>query len=226
MNKMTIVIGIFICLGVIYCSTGKSKEQSPGIQDNMELVVEPGVNWFSKMKVFLFFYKNNSPQLAAWIEDKDGNYISTIAISEKSAKRNWISAPKEGRPEALPVWSHRQLNFSVTDDLNAVSSATVKGSFEAKIDKGSLVNGNTYNVFLEINHSFDYNDFWTKNNSGVNGQPSLVYYAQFVAGQNGSKSLDPIGYGSVDGSNGNIIRNLENFTTALNIVHDATIVVK
>ena len=228
MKKMTIVVGVFACLGVIYltCATGKSKGQIPNIQSNMELIVEPGVNWISRMKVFLFIFKNNSPQIASWIEDNDGNYISTIAISEKSAKDKWLSAPKEGRPEALPVWNHRQHNFSVTNDLDSVTSATIKGSFEAGIDQNSLIDGNTYNVFLEINHSFDYNNYWTKDNSGVNGQPSLVYHAQFVAGQQGSISLVPIGHGSVDGSNGDITKELENLTTALTIIHNALIVIK
>jgi hypothetical protein len=226
MKKMGLAFSIIACFSIIYCSTGKSKEQTAGIQSNMELVVEQGVNWLSKMKVFLFFSKNNSPQLASWIEDNDGNYISTIAISEKSAKEKWISAPKEGRPEALPVWNHRQHNFSVTNNYDTVTSATTKGSFEANINRELLVNGNTYNVFLEINHSFDYNNYWTKNNSGVNGQPSLVYHAQFIAGQHGRISLVPIGHGSVDGSDGNIIRELENFTTALSIIHNATVVIK
>ena len=177
-----IAFGLVACLGIIYCSTGKIEEKSLGIQTQMELIIEPGEHWQSKMRVFIFSI-NKSPQLAAWIEDDNGNYVSTIAVSEKSAKGNWKSAPKEGRPEALPIWNQRQQNYSVTNDFNAVSSATIKGSFEATIDKELLVNGNTYNIFFEVNHSFDYNDHWTKDNSGDNGQPSLVYHAQFTAGR-------------------------------------------
>jgi len=190
---------------------------------NIELIVEPGEHWQSTMKIFIF-NKKKSPQIAAWIEDSDGNYIATIAISEKSAKGNWMSAPKEGRPEALPVWSHKQQNYSVTNDFGAVSSATVKGSLETNINKELLIKGNTYSIFLEINHSFDYNAHWTKENSGVNGQPSLVYHAQFIAGQPGRIALIPIGHGSVDGTNGNITNTLENFTNALSIVQSAYII--
>jgi len=43
------------------------------------------------MKVFIFSVKK-SPQIAAWIEDSDRNYISTIAINEKNAKGNYVSA--------------------------------------------------------------------------------------------------------------------------------------
>ena len=81
-------------------------------------------------------------------------------------------------------------------------------------------------VDLEINHSFDYNGFWTKDNSGVNGQPSLIYHAKFIAGTPAKINLMPFGYGSVDGSNGNITQGLENFTTALTIIKGAYIIIK
>jgi hypothetical protein len=177
------------------------------------------------MKVFIFSIKKG-PQLAAWIEDNNGNYVATIAVSEKSVKGNWISAPREGRPEALPVWNHKQQNGTVADDLDAASSATVKGPFGANVDEEFLINGNTYSVFLEINHSFDYNDYWTKDNSGVNGQPSLIYHAQFIAGQSGRIPLAPIGHGSVDGSDGNIVKRFNEVTTALTIIKDAYMTIK
>jgi hypothetical protein len=222
MKTLTFAFGLIACFGIIYCSTGKPQENTMDIQNNIKLIIEPGEYWQNKMKVFIFSI-NKSPQLAAWIEDNNGNYVSTIAVSEKSAKGNWISAPKEGRPEALPVWSHRQQNFSVSADLDAVSSSTIKGSFETNIDKKLLVDGNTYNIFLEINHSFDYNDHWTKDNSGVNGQPSLVYHAQFIAGQPFRIPLVPTGHGAVDGSHGNINSELASLTGALHIVNDAYI---
>jgi hypothetical protein len=224
MKKFYFAFGLVVFFGIICCSTGKTKEEIPAIQNKVELITEPGEYWQSKTKAFIFSIKK-SPQFAAWIEDNNGNYISTITVSGKSAKGNWISAPKEGRPEALPIWNHRQQNNLVTNDFDAVSSATSKGAFEARIDNESLVIGNTYNVFLEINHSFDYNDHWTKDNSGVNGQPSLVYHAQFVAGQSGRISLVPIGYGSVDGSNGKITEGLNGITTALEIIKDAYVII-
>ncbi|MDR0323740.1 MAG: DUF2271 domain-containing protein [Treponema sp.] len=228
MRIIGLTLSLIIGASIFYCSctTGETKEPTSDIQTNMELAVEPGENWFRKMRVFLFILRKSSPQLAAWIEDNNGNYLSTITVSEKSVKENWISAPKEGRPEALPVWSYRQQHYSVTNDVDTMSSATKKGSFEANIDRESLVNGNTYNVFLEINHSFDYNDYWTKDNSGVNGQPSLVYHAQFIAGQSGHISLVPIGHGSVNGSDGNIVRELESIISALSIVRNASITIK
>jgi hypothetical protein len=64
------------------------------------------------------------------------------------------------------------------------------------------------------------NEHWTENNSGVNGQPSLIYHAKFIAGISGKIKLNPIGHGSVNGSNGNIVYALDSFTTALTIIKD------
>jgi hypothetical protein len=118
------------------------------------------------------------------------------------------------------VWNYKQKNNSSFDDIDTVTTATPKGSVEAKIDKNLLINGNKYNVYLEINHSFDYNYHWTKDNSGVNGQPSLIYHTQFIAGEPRHKALVPTGHGSVDGSDGGITNELENFTSALDIVRE------
>jgi len=214
--------GVFLFLN-FSCQTPNDKPVT-AINSSMELIVEPGEHWLGKMKVFIFSI-TNAPQMAAWIEDEEGRYIATITVTNRSAKKNWRAAPEEGRPEALPVWNHKQQDNSAPHDVDTVSTATSKGSVEAKFDRESLIEGNTYKVYLEINHSYDYNDYWTKDNSGVNGQPSLIYQAQFVAGQPCHLSLEPMGYGSVDGSNGTINSGLGSFTTALGIIKDASIIV-
>ena len=97
------------------------------------------------MKVFIFSIKK-TPQMAAWIEDDQGNYISTIAVTNRSAKNSWRSAPKEGRPEALPVWSHRIQNNM--EQIDSVSSATPKGAINVHVDNRSLINGQEYSAYF------------------------------------------------------------------------------
>jgi len=227
MKKFTLVCALClaVCCGITCCGTEKPKKQTPEAQNGMELIVEPGEYWLTKMRVFIFSV-NKTPQMAVWIEEDGGKYVRTITVSEKTLKGNWRSAPRGGRPEALPVWNRRRQNDPATHDLDALSSASVKGPFAADISKEPLVDGKRYSVFLEINHSFDYNDHWTEANSGVNGQPSLVYHAHFAAGQEAAIPLAPIGHGSVDGSDGNIAGGVENCTTALGIVRAAYVIVK
>jgi len=232
MKKFAYILlpGIFFCLN-FGCQSPNTKTVT-GVHGTMELIVEPGEQWLGKMKVFLFSMQK-TPQMAAWIEDENGRYVATITVTNRSARQNWRSAPEEGRPEALPVWSHKQQNNQTLapqpsaqregSPLDAVSAATQKGAVAASIDTDALTDGKTYTVYLEINHSFDYNDHWTKDNSGVNGQPSLVYQAQFIAGQAHRIPLGPVGHGSLDGSHGNITSGLKNFTSALSIVKSAYI---
>jgi hypothetical protein len=177
------------------------------------------------MKIFIFSV-NKTPQMAAWIEDEQGNYISTIMVTNRSAKNNWKSAPEEGRPEALPVWNHKIKDNPTQNDVDTASAATSKGPVDVQIDKGLLINGHEYNVYLEINHSFDYNETWPEKENEVNGQPSLIYHAQFNMGTNGKILLNPIGHGSENGSDGNIIQGHEGMTTSLTIINEAYIMIK
>jgi len=225
MKKLVAIIFVVVVVSLISCfscnTEGKNKQTI--ISNGIELTIEIGEHWYGKMKVFLFSVKK-TPQLAVWIEDSQGSYISTIIATGKSVKNNWISAPKEGRPEALPVWNHKRQNSS--EQIDITSSATPKEAVDIQIDNGSFTNGQEYNIYLEVNHSFDYNHFWTESNSGVNGQPSLIYHAKFVAGTSQKIKLAPIGHGSVDGSNGNIVYELDSFTTALSIIKDSYIEIK
>jgi len=212
-----IVVSLIGCFG---CNTG-GKNQKSIVSNGIELTIETGEHWNEEMKLFLISVKN-PPQFAAWIEDDQGNYISTITATEKSVKKNWKSAPKDGRPEALPVWNQRRQNNS---EVDTVSSSTPKKSMDIQADNNSLINGQEYIIFLEVNHSFDYNEYWTKENAGVNGQPSLIYSAKFIAGTSGKIQLTPIGHGSIDGSNGDIIYELDTFSTALTIIKTVTVTI-
>jgi len=221
--SLLFIINAVILLCFIGCHS-ESKSNSSINHDGIELSVEPGERWLGKMKI-LIFSLDQTPQMAAWIENAQGNYESTIIVTNKNAKKKWVSAPKEGRPEALPVWNYKIQNSNSISQIDSVSAATSKGAVDVKINNGSLINGQEYSVYLEINHSFDYNDFWTENNSGVNGQPSLIYHANFIAGVPGRIALYPIGYGSVDGSDGNIIYGFNGITTALTIIKNVNLTV-
>jgi hypothetical protein len=177
---------------------------------NIDLIIEAGENWGGP--------RNFGPQFALWVEKDNGEYIATLYVTSKSTRRNW-------RPEALPVWMHKMQNDDPIN-IDAVSSASPKVDqfpVPAYIDWDLLVEGQEYNVFLEINNSFDFNDFWTRNKTGVNGQPSLIYRGRFIGGEKDKIILTPIGHGSLDGSNGNITNGFEGFTTALTIINNVYI---
>ena len=168
--------------------------------------------------------QKSEPQFAVWLEDADGNYIKTIYVTGKASKKSWVFSPKEGRPESLPVWYNacKQEGAAATsaDDtqqLDAVTSATPKGGviFNTEIEDKSYI------IKAEFNTSFDYNDFYTKKSTGVNGQPSVVYSAEIPEGfskESGEIKLAFAGCGSLDGSDGELHTDDSNLTTAKSIV--------
>ena len=164
------------------------------------------------------------PQLAVWLEDQNGRYIKTLYVTKKASALSWLFGPKEGRPESLPVWYHASKHDSKKyaaqnsspdkKEIDAVTSATPKGGLviNQKIGDEPCV------IKVEVNASFDYNSTWTKKNSGVNGQPSLVYQTLVPAGQKEELSFELIGSGSPDGSDGAVRKNAAGIDSAKTIV--------
>ena len=163
------------------------------------------------------------PQVAIWLEDQNGRYIKTLYVTKKASALSWLFGPKEGRPESLPVWYHASKHDSSKSaassssdqkEIDAVTSATPKGGLviNQKIGDESCV------IKVEVNASFDYNSTWTKKNSGVNGQPSLVYQALVPAGQKEELTFELIGSGSPDGSDGSVHKNAAGIDSAKTIV--------
>ena len=199
-------------------------------ETKLSVSVTPGKNW-ETTTWFGVFPMKHAPQFAVWIEDSSGNFVETLSVSGKSASNKWLGSPENGRPEALPVWRHKAA--PAANEVDAASSATPKKNVELDRTGIDLVSGSEYTVYLELNTSFDYNDVWPKkakktdaNYSGVNGQPSVVYSARFVAGQNASVKLVPVGTGSVDGSDGTVRPGFDGLTTALTMMESATLSVK
>ena len=194
---------LLICLMFIGAMSAFSRE--------IKISVLPGENWKGKM----------TPQFAIWLEDTDGNYISTLYVTEKACKKSWIFAPKEGRPESLPVWYHasnydpkKEQKADALISLDAVSGATPKTgiTFSKNIPDNACV------IKAEFNVSFDYNDTYTKANSSVNGQPSVIYEAKIPEGASDEITLTYSGTGSVNGADGEVHEDTQGLTTALSII--------
>ena len=78
------VLCIFFCF--YFGCRSQNERAASDVEDTLELNVEPGEEWFSYMKV-AFFSVKKTPQMAAWIEDEDGQYITTITVTKSSAKK-------------------------------------------------------------------------------------------------------------------------------------------
>ncbi len=191
-----------------------------------EVIVSVGAGGHWKAK--------STPQCVVWLEDAAGNFIRTLYVTNRAGKRSWLFGPKEGRPESLPVWYHASKHqgaakadasgaVAASEKLDAVTSATPKGGFVFTTETG----GKACRIRAEFNTSFDYNDTYTKKNSGVNGQPSVVYGADIPEGfASGEISLSLLGTGSLDGSDGEIHSGTPGLTTAPEIVKSIEVTAK
>jgi hypothetical protein len=211
---------LVVLLAFASCASGeKSVEATSQHGERLVLSLAPGSAYRQTIR-WLIFPVTIYPQLACWLETPDGGYVGTVYVTAKAAKKSWVSAPPGGRPEALPVWSAiRGSEPPVTDAISGPtpSGATMRDSSLA----GSLRPG-TYIAKLEVNRSYDYNDRYTRDSSGVDGQPSLIYECELEIGAAPSKAVfKPIGTGSLDGSAGRIRAGLEGLTTALQLLEGA-----
>lgn len=186
---------------------------------SLHLVPGPAYKFTSRWLIFpIPIY----PQVACWIETPEGEYVDTIYVTAKGAKNKWVSAPSIGRPEALPVWSHLRKERAAVAD--ALSGATPSGATTRDTPLPESVPKGKYTVKLEVNRSYDYNETYTRENSGVTGQPSLIYECSIEVGDGPSKAtFVPVGRGSVEGSDGDIRPGLEGITTALDLFSSAEI---
>ena len=185
------------------------------------LEMTPGPDYRSTTTFLLVFRFPIYPQVACWLETADGHYISTIYVTAKGAKKNWFSSPRGGRPEALPVWYHLQRAAEELPD--SVSAATASGAIRHDSPASGLPPGR-YIAMLEVNRSYDYNERYTRGNSGVNGQPSVVYRCEIAVGQGSATgTFVPVGTGSPDGSSGGVTPGIEGLTSALTLLETATI---
>lgn len=224
----------FLCIG---CSKDLIEYEA----DDLKIRVEAGSEWKHPFPIFLGIKQQNSPQIAIWVEDLSGNYISTIYASHKIAQQAWMANGSNRRKESLPHWCYKR-GVRYDDGLylptkskpltDGISGATPTSSFDVKLTPTSRLS--QFVVKAEFNHSTDFNDFYPKHaKEGDNsysggkegsGQPAVVYSVLVNrASEQKIFKAELIGHSSPDGSDGNLYTDLSTLTSAVNIVKEITI---
>lgn len=209
--KKLFVVSVLLMILFVLLPLGA---QSPGLA----VLIEPGEN-YSHRKWFGIFPKKLTPQIAVWVENEDGDIVQTLLVSKRGGEGRFIGTD-EGRPEALPVFTHKNDMREIDD----VTSATPKGKTGFSAISRELLQSGTYIIFAEVNSSFDYNEAYPEEKDDVNGQPSLIYRAEINMGQDsGDIMLIPFGTGSVRGETGDINPGVDGLSTALSILSSLTV---
>lgn len=240
MKKMGLIVIYFWFISLSSCQNELIEYE----KGDVKVRIEQGEEWLHDFPLFLGIKKKNPPQIAIWLEDTQGNYLTTVYATHKIATQSWQASGGNRRQEALPHWCHSR-GVKYDDGLylptkkapltDGMSGATPQGSFEIKLTPAAALQ--QFIVKIEINHSTDFNEAFPKsskegeaNYSGGkegSGQPAIVY-AAIVNLSSGEKSFEAIliGHSSPDGSSGEIDTDTSGLTTALHIVKRITVTVQ
>lgn len=230
---------IIIAASLYQCSSSRKASE----QENQEIIKTNIDATGSQLEIS--FYQgpsHNHPLMVFWIEGLNGNYIETLFISESigtsyfgygdNSKGVWDKGERR-RPAALPYWGHKR-GFVAPDGLylptaenpmpDAVTGATPQGDFRLET-KTSQSSSPKFNLMMEINQTWDWNEYWTNNKYPndpdymTSCQPALVYQAKIdLSSPDKVYELKPIGHSHYSGKDGKLYTDLSTITTALKIV--------
>ena len=206
----------------------------------IEIELRKGLHYESEPQpLFLGLTYTSTPQVAFWLEDLDGHYISTIYVTQKISNGSFVSTQDIfntlSRPESLPYWAHQRgvsygdnsvMPAANNTDLDGMTGATPLGNYDVRSKLNTDLR--QFKVMMEINRSYDFNDFYSKDKypddavysgSGSSGQPSVIYSAEINLDENQhTYIMKPIGHGHYSGQDGKLYDNLQGIDTALQLV--------
>ena len=194
---------------------------------------------------FTFRPANNVTQFAVWLENDTGAYRGTVFLTNFIGRRGGgnrtgdpnIDSSNGNRLNAMPVWACQRgvvdttygiENFyppastrpSYPADVDAVSKATPGPSVQKKTWRLTGLPCGSYRCRIEANQSFDFNAY--HNYSFYRGQPSVVWSTTVRVADSADSGavLDYEGYGSPDGSDGELRSPDSTITTAAGLLAD------
>ncbi len=232
-----IIIGSVIIMMLF--NMGCKNEMLSYQEGDLKIEIITGENWLHEFEIFMGLKIKNPPQFAVWLEDENGNYLTTLYATYRVATGEWRANDGDMRLSALPYWNHKRgLDFEKAakgnyEQLNeGITGATPKKNKEIMID----VMDYSYPivVMLEVNQSTDFNEFYSKSaklgdenysgGEGGSGQPALIYKA-ILNSDDDRKALELIGHSSPDGSDGRLYTDLSKSSSAKSILDSAVVII-
>lgn len=183
----------------------------------------------------LGFTYTTVPQIVVWMETLEGEYIDTLYVTGKTSTSgfgNSESGPVR-RPEALPYWSHSRgiqeadgyfAPHESNADLDGISGATPQSDYLISLSAPRM---GRYRLLLEVNRSYDFNDYYSKDRfpddpiysgDGSSGQPSLIYETVIDPSAPEEHLFSLTGHGHYSGADGALYTDLSKITDAKDIL--------
>lgn len=175
-----------------------------------------------------------SPTFAIWLEDASTGRCRTIFVTRRAAYGDWEG--KAEVPSALPCWFEVYKRENHTRELPgvekqapvAVTGATPEPGYF--ITRARVNTGTTWNCWIEVNLSGDYNDHYQEYNEEAktidafgNGQPALIYSALIDAVEGSLVTPLMVGMCEPDSPGDSLIGPLKGITTAASVFDEISI---
>lgn len=243
MKKLFSIISLVIITSMTTNAQRTPDIATSGLFGNKDNITVLTIN-FEKGK------SHNYPLMAIWLADENGKYLQTLYVAESIAKGYFKRADRSKgmwqsgeiqRPATLPYWAHQRGKKNEYGTYmptpkqpvpDAYSGATPPGSFIFHLIPKEKLSGK-YRVYMEINQSWDWNEFWHNNKYPddkeykTSSQPAVVYEANINTSEPGKEVIfKPIGHSHYAGRDGKLYPELNTLTTALNIVKRCTVMVE
>jgi hypothetical protein len=248
MKKYNIGIAVIVTALILTGCSQNYKNKNVEIQE--KVVTKPAETGDELLFKFIPGKYHNHPTFAIWIEDMAGNYRHPVYVTKSVSNGiwghgllepgKWKDEPGKGvRPAALPYWFYQRGDGTmpaIPDSEyklpDAVTSATPAAGFYLQTRSG-MEKGEKYRILLEINQTWDWNDYWHNNKYPDNPdyktscQPALVYAVTIDPNSDLTEYyFNPIGHSHYSGKNGNLYTDLSTFTTALEIFDEIKVIRK
>lgn len=190
---------------------------------------------------------HNHPLFAIWLADAEGKFVQTLYVSESIGRGVFRRASRSTgkwqageiqRPASLPYWAHQRgikneygnfLPSPKRPEVDAYTGATPLASFIMHTKTEKPLKGK-YRIMLEINQSWDWNEWWTNDRYPgdkeykTSSQPAVVYEVEIDTQNPGQVYvMKPIGHSHYAGADGSLTRDLSSITTALKIARKITV---
>lgn len=154
---------------------------------NLTVSVETGESFSNSIRAGIF-KTVETPQIAIWLEEKDGTFLRTLFVTEKTATGKY----KDPRPSALPIWMHSRAVDNEEGGLwptkrkpltDAETGASPDSSFSLSFPVSEDEITREIILRFEVNNAGDFNDSYHRNvapasefySNDINGQPSLLF---------------------------------------------------
>lgn len=172
------------------------------------------------------------PQMAVWIQNQQDKDIRTLMVTYHMGICDW--GGRVERPISLPYWVvfyNRQTGTSgaPTRENPAPDAITLATPKDQLLINTSVPEGSTWNYFVEVNVSGDFNDDFPKKSKdgrsdrNGNGQPSLVYKGTIEAVKGAVSQPVVLGHTDQYEVDVELTKNTKGMTTALELLESITV---